>query len=530
MRTTRVLGLALATFGGSLAACNFAIGFHDYDFGSSGSGAGMSTSTSTGTAGVDGGGDAGADAGPTGRGVWSYDFAGPTVSAIAAGPKGTGTVYLTGTNATGPAFNCTNTSDAGSSSGTGYLVQLDGSGNCLWGFFFGESAQGTGVAVDTKGDVVVTAQFIAGGVDLNGNWPPNPNFNQTNSFVALFDANHNLMWGLALGDSTGQQGNQMATAVAINDQTVVASASYTSWIGVVPPPGSPGSVAIETMSDGTDSVVIRFDSGGTPGAPLSITSMMGTTQLANAVAVDSSGNVAVAGTTTGPTTFNGIMPPLPAPMVTPSLFLASWESDGGVPLAVDLGGNPAPGGGRVAFDAAGNILVGGTFTSLLDAGTGDGGDAGSAPGGQSVFVTHYPATGTTPLGTIQFVSSVPDDTATLAGIAPFASADAGASVTCAGSYQGTVQFPGSPSIVNQAGVSAVYVAKVDGALDKVIWVESYGDGIFNQVVDAVAVDPSDGTILVAGHYQGSLAFGGMATPSLSNMTGSDKLFVAKLSP
>ncbi len=546
MRRLRVLGLALATLGGFAAgACNFVLGLAENPPGAgggAGTGAGTSTSSGSGngTSSTSGGGgdggmepdaDAGVDAGPVGRGMWSTSFTGPTVAAIAAGPNGS--VYLTGGGAQGPAsFGCgadAGTSGIGSATGTGYLVQLDGMGNCLWGFFFSDRAAGTAVAVDSQGDVALTAEFSGSNVNVIGTWPPEPTgLGQINSFIALFDSSHALSWARLLGDSMNPPGNQMATGVAIDEsQNVVVSASYTSTIAVLAALGAVPPVKVETMADGIDSVVLRFDMNVNIGAPLWITGAMGTPQLASAVALDSSGDVALAGTTTGPTMLGKTS--LPAPMTTASIFLASWGSDGGVPFAAVPGGDQdlQDGGSSpqdrrsTAFDGAGNMLLGATFTGTIGA------DAGAPAAGQSVYLARYAGTGPALLSSIRFGSDTAGEDATLAGIAPYVGGNG--SVTFAGGFQGTPSFPGGKSITNPVGASAAYVAKVDSTLGNVIWLEKYGDGTSTQVVDAVAIDPNGGDILVAGHYQGTLDFGGKATP-LVNTSGNPQLFVARLAP
>ena len=546
MRTLRVHGLALAALGGfGLGACNFVLGLADGPPGtgggvgtgvsssSSGSGASTTASSGGGDGGMEPDADAGVDAGPTGRGLWAQSYDGSTVSAIAAGPNGT--LYLTGGGATGPSsFGCN--ADAGSGTGSGYLVQLDASGNCLWGFFFGGSAQGTGVAVDSAGDVVLTAQFSGSSVNLIPNatpaWPPEPVafIGQVNSFVALYGPTHTLTRAYLLGDFGGA-GDHLATAVAINDAlTVAVAASYTSSIGVIEPPLSPGPYSVETSADGTDSVVLRFDMTGDLGAPLWVTGKMATPQVASAVALDSSGNVAVAGTTTGPTVFDTLMP-VPAPMMTPSIFLASWAGDGGVPFSAVLGGDLDNDGGAApqdhrstVFDGAGNMLVGATFTGSIT------GVASPAAAGQSVFLGRYTNVGAPLLASLRFGSDTAGEDATLAGVATDVMGTG--SVTFAGGFQGSPFFhiSNGPSITTPVGAAAAYVAKVDSTLGTVLWLEKYGGGGGHQVVDAVAVDPTSGNVLVAGHYQGKLDFGGTAVPPLVNNTTNDELFVAVLSP
>jgi hypothetical protein len=194
-----------------------------------------------------------------------------------------------------------------------------------------------------------------------------------------------------------------------------------------------------------------------------------------------------------------------------------------------LGGDLPQDGRCVAFDDADSVLgggqVGGTV-SLLGEGA-DGGNTFTVTGGKTVLIARYDLMGT-PSGWLQFGSNTMGDDATIGGLVPY-TGDAGATVAFAGGFQGTAAFPGGQSITNPDSISAVYVANVDGALSTVLWLERYGDGMANQVADAIAVDPSDGSILVAGHFQGTLDFG-IPDGGLVNMSGTDQLFVAKLAP
>src|SRR6202012_1780949 len=96
---------------------------------------------------------------------------------------------------------------------------------------------GSGVAVDDNGNVALTGVF-SGATSLVGNWPPTPKAAQANSFVALIDKNDALPGARLIGDDV-VQGNQTATGIAINNDTVAVAAYYTKSIGVSSPPNPP---------------------------------------------------------------------------------------------------------------------------------------------------------------------------------------------------------------------------------------------------------------------------------------------------
>ena len=180
-----------------------------------------------------------------------------------------------------------------------------------------------------------------------------------------------------------------------------------------------------------------------------------------------------------------------------------------------LGGTGAQHGRAVAFDTMSHVLAGSDFAGavqVLDP-TGDAGGrtpgvarACSSPGtisraGPPARSRSAPARRATtrPSGASLLTRPAPPSHSAAASPAPPSS-------------------PDGTSVTTSQTTSAVYVARVDGAVGNVLWLKQFGNGVFTQSADALAVDPSDGSILVAGHFQGTLDFGGTATPPLVNMT------------
>lgn len=529
MRKLRILGLVLAAFGTFAGgACNFLLGLADGPPGAGGS-------AGTGSGGGDGGmgpdADAGLDAAPPGRGIWSKSFGASTVAAIAV--DASGDVFITGKATSPKAFDCpvadagADAGDAGAETGTGYLVELDSKGNCTWGFFFGDTAQGTGVAVDGAGNIALTGSFT-GTATIEAGYPLTAI--GTDSFVALFDAGsgHPLRWTAQLGEDGTATGNRITTAVALNDSTLVVAGSYTGSLGVTYPTGSPAMKPLAGSSDAADAFLISFDATlklATYELLITSPAHMNATQFTNGVAQDSSGNVAAVGTATGPTLFGSQTTPTMASTAGNIFVTASDSNNGQLKVSTLLGGSEAQIGSCVALDPQGNILVGGTFYGTIGVG-GQGADAGSyvAKGGTSVLLAQYSLTGT-PLASLQLGSDTMSDDATIAGIALYSDM----SVTFAGGFEGAAHFTDGTTVTTANGKSAVYVAKVDGALSKVSWVERYGNGVQSQAADAVAVDPT-GNILVAGHFQGTLDFGKPTAALVNPTVGTNQIFVAKLAP
>jgi hypothetical protein len=533
IRVSRLVGAALA--GGALAACNLVLGLDGYAGGAGGG--------SGGTGARDGGvhGDAatdgdGAGESTAGQPIWSKGFAGATVTSMAA--AGDGSVYLTGRASEPGGFGCKVVSAAGEApdasvgSGCGFLVQLGETGACEWGFFFGDggdSAQGTGVAVDpVTGKVALTGSFT-NSLAIN-NWPTLSTLFSTDSFVLVLDASsdHEIVWLEAIGDDVlaGQSGYQNTTGVAILNGTVAVSGTYTGSLGAERAGSISSFVGVTTTSDAEDAFAIWFDEGsGAYTSAFRVLSGDGSSQIGTGVALDLSKNVAMTGTTKGSTIFNSGSG-LPA-FDGGSIFLASHSQVSATQnVATILSADQAQHGRSVAFDSSGALLVGGDFAGTVA--VADGGPSYTTSG-TSAVVALYDGTGM-PLGSLQLGAGV-----TLTGAVPFpvlgttgTTVDAGASVVLAGSFSGAASLGDGGTVLQSNGAGTnVYVAKVDSALSTLLWARSFGDDKGPQTTSAVAVDPVAGSIYIAGQYLGTLDFGDAGT--LVNH-GTPQLFVAKLMP
>src|SRR5262249_35620652 len=127
------------------------------------------------------------------------------------------------------------------------------------------------------------------------------------------------------------------------------------------------------------------------------------------------------------------------------------------------------------------------------------------------------------------------DFPTVGGIASFDGSDAGPAaalpgVVFAGGFTGSTSLLAAPPLTAQGPQAAVYIAKVDPVLSKVLWLRGYGDGMAAARADAVAVDPRDGSVLVAGTFMGTLDLQGPNGPLMHSASSVPDVFVAKLLP
>ncbi len=539
MRRIRVSALILAVLGGAtLAACNFVLGLGGYA-NTGGSGGGSNASTGAGAT-DGGGGDAASDgdaARPNdgGQALWGAQFSGATVHAMAVAADGS--VFVTG-NASGPAaFDCTSGPDGGPGAGTGFVVQLDGSsGKCSWGFFFGDTpgATGTGVAVASTGEVAITGYFTDTATVLPGF---KMTAGMTDSFVALLDASsaHLPTWAVQITDQTGPTmvGNQQTTAVALRNGTVAVSGTYTVSLATRPMmSGAPA--PLTAAQDTQDGFAMWFTGGSSSPVQVGIVNQLPSmdSNFANGVSIDSASNVAFTGTTVGSAIFTG----LPTVSVTSNdgnIFLASYKLASTGKFATVLSGLLAQHGVSVAFDTTDSLLVGGDFAGTV--GVEDGGASYTAQG-TNALVAYFDGDGGAQ-ASLQLGSVTQGTIVTLAGVAPWpvpgfpsSTSPNGPSVALGGSFiGGSASFvDAGPILPNPGDQPKIYVAKVTSTLGEILWAKTFGDGTMAQSVNAVAVDPRDGSVLVAGQFAGDLPLEGDAG-TLPAGTAPD-MFVAKLTP
>ncbi len=543
MRTVRrrMGWLAAAACLGLAVACNAVSGLDKLSF--TGNTTGTGASSSSGTMSSSGSsGTGGADAGPPPATVWARSFGNTgdaatgkqTVNAIAvAGPGGMfpGHVFLTGRGNALAGLGCTN---EGTGS-IGYLVELDVTGKCVWGYGFGDTdAEGFGVAVDpANGYIALTGTFM-GNATVQG-WPMTATSGFRSAFVAVFQSNRMPLWVLQLG---AMGGDPSIAGASMDGPAVIVGGSFASSLDVsyptssmaTPPPSDLGGNGARTgfalvFKQGDGSFVQDFTVDGSSSSQ--------SQQIEGVALSAAAGRYAFAGTGSGDTSFNG------TPVTAgngPNTFLGSYRpTDNHTYIQLVLEGGLAQTGQHVALYDGGDALLGGAYSAgTLDVGgKGPTGPTLTTTTNGSVVVARYNGAGA-PVA-IQLASDTSTDTATIGGLALSGTGapDAGGSVVFAGGFTDKAILLKAPPITATAGTkSAVYVAKVDATLGAVVWLQGFGDGHAEQAADAVAVDPADGSVLVAGHFLDTLDFGANAGSvkhaGVSSTT--PDIFVVKLVP
>ncbi|MFL5814580.1 MAG: SBBP repeat-containing protein, partial [Bdellovibrionia bacterium] len=339
-----------------------------------------------------------------------------------------------------------------------FVTKYNSSGTKLWTRQLGLASNVTsalGVATDPSGNVFVTG-YTSGGLDGN------TLTGTQDLFITKYDSSGTKIWTKQLGVATKTtSGNGVATDSSGN----IFVAGSTS-----------GGLDGNTLTGTQDFFVTKYDSAGTK----IWTKQLGVATKAtsgNSVATDSSGNIFVAGSTSGGldgNTLTGMQ----------DFFVTKYDSTGTKIRTKQLGvATKTTSGNSVATDSSGNVFVAGS--------TGGGIDGNTLTGTQDFFVTKYDSSGTK-LWTKQL--GVAAKTTSGNGV----TADSSGNVFVAGSTGGGLDGNAS------TGTNSVFVTKYTSAGLRQ-WTKQMGSVSSNTNGNSVAVHPS-GRIYIAGTTSGGLDY------------------------
>jgi hypothetical protein len=363
-------------------------------------------------------------------------------------------------------------------------------GQHLWSKRFGDALDqyGTGIAFDAAGDVLVTGYF--GGVMAFGGDPLVAS-GETDLFEAKLFGDGTDAWSYRYG--SGQGPYSRAIAAEPSGASIIAG----SFGGPVDFGG--GTV---TPTAGLDAFLVKFDQSsahqwskrfGEGSGDLSV-------QLASAVAVDTLGNVIVAGSFYGSVDLGG------GPLVSAGgrdVFVAKLDATGGHVWSRQFGDDAEQVAGGLTVDPNGDVIFTGLFGGDVDFG---GGLISST--GNSIFVCKLDNAG-------QYVWASSHGNAYTE---PSIATDSAGNVVVAGAFTDSVDFGGGP-LAGKGGEDA-FLARITGA-GQHLWSKAFG-GAGDERVSAVSVD-SAGNAIVTGQFTKEINFGGGPLASL----GDTDIFVAK---
>jgi hypothetical protein len=384
-----------------------------------------------------------------------------------------------------------------------FLAKYDSAGNLAWS----ESLPGSGtskatagaIVVDPAGNLVVTGSFT-GSVDFDPGAGKTTLTSKGSSdiFTAEYSPTGALLWARQAGGSSSDAGVGLAVDASGNvyttgrftDQGYFDPGSRSVTIS-----GAGGSDAFVWKLTASGSYVWARDVGGTG------------SDVGNALALDSVGNVYVAGSFKSTVDFD---PGSGTQQITTNgnadAFVLKLDSAGAFQWVKTFGGAHDDMATAVAVDAAGNIYAAGTFKSSITIQPGQAASTLTSAGDTDVFLTKFDPSGGF-LWARRFGGTGTEQTT---GLALDGSGDA----YVTGSFQQTARFGGGSITVTSRGSNDAFVFKVDpsGAL---AWMQGAG-GSNSDRAAGITLDGA-GNPQVAGSFSGTSQFG---VPSFLSLTSS----------
>ena len=319
-------------------------------------------------------------------------------------------------------------------------------------------------------------------------------------------------WTRTIGGSGEDHGD--AIAVDDNDNVLIAG-HFTGTVDFDPGPG----VDNRTSQGRTDVFVTKLDADGSQ-VWTRIVGGPGTDQ-AYSLALDPGGNVLITGSFQSTVDFDptGGVDNHTADGAYEDVFVTKLAADGSYAWTRTLGAGGSDRGWGIAADAAGNVLVTGSFRYTVDFDPTAGVDEHISNGGYDIFALKLASDGSY-VWAQTIGSPVNDwgfDVAT----------DSSGNVVFTGGFSGPwhdIDFdPGPGEDIRSGGGAFVTKLLADGSYG---WTHSFGT--YKIAVGwAVEVD-STGSILLAGSFSGTVDFAAPTGGAVRQVVGSSDIYVTKL--
>ena len=409
-----------------------------------------------------------------------------------------------------------------------FVVKYDSNGTPLWARRLG----GTGsqfvssVSTDSSGNVIVTGTYTSSDpLDIFAADGSTVSFRLTSAqdecFVVKYDPSGTPLWARRIGGTGTDRAISVSTDSSGN--IVVGGNHASNPLNIYTANGTTVSF---TLTGGGGCFVVKYDPSGTP---LWARRMGTTTDQANSVSTDSSGNIVITGEyRSNPFNIfaaNGTTVSLTLSIsgINSDVFVVKYDPSGTPQWARRIGGTGSDIAYSVSTDLSGNVIVTGQYGSTpLNIYAANGTTVSSTlanSGIIDVFVVKYSSN-----GSLFWASSIGGTAVDQPGSV---TTDSSENVIVVGQYQSTSIITGPVSFTNSGSIDAFVVKYNSGG--SVIWGRRMG-GTSGDIAYSVSTD-SSGNVIVTGSYGSNplnifAANGSTVSFTLTPIGGSD-CFVVK---
>jgi len=386
-----------------------------------------------------------------------------------------------------------------------FVAKYSASGTPVWSRSMGGDASdaATSVAVDSSGNVAVTGYQASTSADYGGGTLGT--HGGSDIFVAKYASTGGYVWAKTIGGTGSDAGTGVAVDgsgnVFVTGQFDVSASGVDFGGGALFSAGNKDVFLVKYSSSGAYLWSKRF---GSPGF-----------DLGGPVAVDSSGNVFVAGTFDQTIDLGG------GTLRTAGgrdIFVAKFSPTGTYIWQKSFGSTGDDWVRGLAVDGAGNVVLTGQFVNTINFG----GPAMTSSGFEDIFLAKLSGADGSYVWSRSFGSSSTTDAGY--GVA----VDGSNNVAITGFFGQTVDFGGGPIVAQGYDI---FVAKYNSA-GAYISAKRYGDppALFdNQFGDAIAMS-SGGNVFITGHFLGTLDFGAAGRMGPTGQFNGNDAYLASVGP
>jgi hypothetical protein len=382
---------------------------------------------------------------------------------------------------------------------------------------------GSAVKTDSSGNVYVVGQFN-GTVIFDG---PGGSDSETalngETFLTKFNANGTYGWTRVFDDTTMFDISD-GSGVAIDSSGNVYITG--SFLGTVIFDGVGGSHSL--TANATTSYVAKFSTNGDYEWAKTFDTNSGSSSYAQDIAINSSGDIYIAGIFNGTVTFDGAGGSHNQTTANNDSFVTEYSPDGAYQWtrtadASASGAYIEP--MRLAVDSSGNVYVVGWWGGTIVFDGVGGNNSQTVSQSQAAFITKYSANGAYDWTKVTYNSVLNAFTG-----ANSVATDKNGNVYIAGSFRGTVLFDGpggSDSQTDPVTSSAAYLTKIN-ANGTYGWTrinDTSSSGSFSDGAE-VATD-YDGSVYYSGSFWGTVVFDGPGG-SDSQTSANEATFLTKI--